>query len=98
MGKSIIAKMVVSEVTRRPRGYDPNLEKEEGPKFSETVKFSAVYDDEGPNKEWAMWTPSGTLELTIDNPPAQGVFNPGEEVFVTIAKAEEHSHGQQGTG
>lgn len=57
---------------------------------SETVKLCAA---NGPkdtaNAQWSKWTPSGTLEMTINNPEAQGKFEPGKYYFLDISPAAE---------
>lgn len=52
---------------------------------TEMVKLFAVCDDE--NKTWAKYTPGGSLELSINNPAAQGRFKVGEHYFVDISPA-----------
>lgn len=54
----------------------------------EEVNLYPVYEQEGPNKEWASATPAGSLNLTIDNPGAQGTFQDGKEYFVDISPAQ----------
>lgn len=49
------------------------------------VKLSAV-TDEG-NKSWAKYTPSGSIELQIDNPDAYDAFELGQHYFVDFTKA-----------
>ena len=41
----------------------------------------------GPNKVWASATPSGSIELTIDNPGAQGFLVPGKAYIIDIREA-----------
>jgi len=40
-----------------------------------------------PNQSFAQATPSGKLEMTIDNPAAWGYLEPGIEYFVEIRRA-----------
>lgn len=54
----------------------------------EIVKLHAVYGSGGENAEWAKATPSGTLQLTIDNPGAQGVIQPGQDFFIDLTPAD----------
>jgi hypothetical protein len=53
------------------------------------VVLSAVSGEE--NKTWAKYTPSGKIELTIDNPDAYDQFELGKTYFVdfSIAPAKE---------
>jgi hypothetical protein len=76
---ALIAKMRVDKVTQ----YGGQTGQ-----ASEQVELSAVYSDdpEHPNYEWSQATPSGKLELYIDNPAAFGKIKPGDEVHVTIQK------------
>jgi hypothetical protein len=48
---------------------------------SEAVTLLPVISqgDDDPNQAWAKSTPSGRLELNIDNPGAQGFFQEGRE-------------------
>jgi len=54
-----------------------------------TVVLTAVTDDA--NKTWARYTPSGKIELSIDNPEAYDQFELGQTYFVdfTAAPAKE---------
>jgi hypothetical protein len=56
-------------------------------KGSEQVTFHAVYATDGPNKEWATATPSGSLSMNIDNPAAWGHFKVDEEYFLDFFHA-----------
>ena len=59
--------------------------------YSERVKLNAVYGG-GTNAEdntFAQATPSGTLELCIDNPKAQGQLKPGMKFYVDLTPAPE---------
>lgn len=71
---SIIAKFTCESVTKFNNG-------------AEHVKLRAVMGGSDANKQWAKFTPAGVLEMTIDNPPAQGQLVPGKEYLVTIAPA-----------
>lgn len=54
----------------------------------ETPTLRAAYGD-GPNTQWAKYTPSGSIQMQIDNPGAQGFFQPGKEYIVTFREAGE---------
>lgn len=86
MRNAIIAKFTCQSALLTPRGHDPKSDEVPDKQyFSEQIKLSAIYEEEGPNKDWARWTPSGSLEMTIDNPGAQGIIRPGDVVMVTLA-------------
>jgi hypothetical protein len=53
------------------------------------VKLYAQHDDGQPeNTRYAKATPTGTIEMTIDNPPAAEVFAPGKVFYVDFTPAE----------
>lgn len=47
----------------------------------ETVHLHPVFGDCPENKEWSKFTPGGSVELQISNPPARGKFEVGKEYF-----------------
>lgn len=53
------------------------------------VRFVPVYSDdpEHPNHQWSKYTPSGSLELSITNPPAFDAFEVNAEYLLTFEKA-----------
>lgn len=56
---------------------------------SKSFEFSAVYDDGiEENKRYAKATPSGKLEIQIDNPPAAEFFELGKSYYLDFTKAE----------
>lgn len=55
---------------------------------SETVQLSAVTSGSEENKQFAVLTPTATFNITIDNPNAQGMFEPGKEYFLEVYAAE----------
>lgn len=57
----------------------------------ETVVLHPVYSEDGVNKQWSQWTPSGELRLTISNPAAQGRLREGEFFFVDLIPTDEGS-------
>lgn len=71
---SIIAKMSVGSVGKNEYGQ-------------ERVQLFPVYAEDGPNKVWCDATPSGSLELYISNPSAQGQITQGKHYLVTIEEA-----------
>jgi len=55
----------------------------------QTFRFGAVYDNgTEENRRFAKATPSGTLEMTVDNPPAQAFFELGKTYYLDFSKAE----------
>lgn len=69
-GAVIVAKMFLNTISRclQPGGTAE----------SEVVKLGAVYGDKGTaNAQWSKWTPSGHLELNINNPDAIGKVKAG---------------------
>jgi hypothetical protein len=76
------AKMVVTEKLDRWQTWN-------GGQKQSVVKLSAVTGEA--NKTWAKYTPSGSIELSIDNPEAVDAFKLGESYFVdfSIAPAKE---------
>lgn len=57
-----------------------------GPGKITRVKFAAVYGDSKENKTWSRYTPSGSIELSIDNPAAVDAFELGAEYIVSFEK------------
>jgi hypothetical protein len=57
------------------------IEKEVG-----TVEMTPVQGDD--NKPWSVYTPSGKIEMTINNPSAYDQFKLGEEYFVDFTPAK----------
>jgi hypothetical protein len=73
---SVRAKFTVQEVTRF--SYSDSATR---------VKLSAVCADEvEENQRYHRYTPSGSIELTIDNPPASAVFAPGRTFYVDFTE------------
>jgi hypothetical protein len=69
-------KMRVQAVTR--------LINADGSTQSERVELRAVYGDTDENKGWSMWTPLGSLDITITNPDAYGKLPTGYEFYVDV--------------
>lgn len=51
------------------------------------VRLSAVTDGSEENKVFWKYTPAGTLEMQIDNPPASDLFKEGQEYYIDIQPA-----------
>ncbi len=49
------------------------------------VKLAAVSDEL--NKSWSKWTPSGTIDMQINNPDALDAFKVGQTYFVDFVEA-----------
>jgi hypothetical protein len=60
----------------------------------ENLKLSAVCANSfGPNGEsedndFARYTPSGDLQMTVNNPDLLGKINPGEKYYLDFTKAD----------
>jgi hypothetical protein len=54
---------------------------------SATIRMSPVYGEE--NRPWSKYTPSGSIEMNITNPPAAALFEPGKAYFVDFTEADE---------
>ena len=58
--------------------------------ITKRVKLAAVADDTIPeNQRYHKATPSGTIEIKIDNPPAADQFTQGKEFFVEFTPASD---------
>ena len=56
---------------------------------AQVFKFGAVHDTvTEENSRFAKYTPSGQLEMTVDNPPAQEFFELGKNYYLDFSKAE----------
>jgi hypothetical protein len=74
------AKFRCSEITHRPKhnGTDETIR---------TTKFQAVTDEGIPeNQRYHTATPSGSIEITVDNPLVD--FVPGRSYYVDFTAAE----------
>lgn len=57
-------------------------------KDSKTIKLAAVYDNGiEENAKYAKASPSGSIEIQIDNPPASEFFELGKYVYVDFSEA-----------
>lgn len=67
----LVAKMYLSSVTKSLSA--------DGSVQGEQVKLAAVYgtSPDDPNRKWATATPSGTLDLFINNKDAHGLLTGG---------------------
>lgn len=54
----------------------------------QTFKFNAVHDvSTEENRRFSKYTPSGTLEIFIDNPPAQEFFQLNKSYYLDFTEA-----------
>ena len=91
--KKIRAKFTCQSVTNLPR----YKEEEDGDyPISETVNLSAVCDTDKTNEDWAKYTPSGEVKMTIDNPRAQGFFKPGADYFLDFEEVVKEKPAEAG--
>jgi hypothetical protein len=60
---------------------------------NEEVELSAVYggSTNAEDNTYARATPTGRLQLQIDNPSAQGFFKPGKKYYVDISEVPEET-------
>ncbi len=60
--------------------------------FSETygkVKLTAVHETDTPeNERFTKASPNGSIEMSIDNPPALEQFKPGKFFYVDFTSTE----------
>jgi hypothetical protein len=82
MGAMLRCKMKVESVVETKDG--------DGKKNQEQVTLRAVYGPEGSeNRQWARYTPSGELRLSIDNQNAFGKLVKDREYYIDFTPAEE---------
>jgi hypothetical protein len=80
--KKVRAKFFVSSVNHmQTPGNDPTAQVEMSPVFGS-------YGDGADNEIWSKYTPSGKIEMTITNPGAIDLFEPGKAYFVDFNPAE----------
>lgn len=53
-----------------------------------SVRLEAVYDGSDENKSWAKYTPSGHVEMWINNPPAYDGFEVGKAYYIDFTPTE----------
>ena len=69
------------------------LESIEKTAFSEKLNFKAVYansypkDGKDEDNSFALFTPSATCMIQVNNPELIGTFKPGEKYYVDFTKA-----------
>lgn len=56
---------------------------------SAEIMLMAVFEKDGPNAQWARYTPCGQVLLTIDNPPAARFFKQGRLYYVDFVECPE---------
>lgn len=58
-------------------------------KDSRTIKLLAVYDNGiEENAKYAKTTPSGSIEIEVNNPPAAEFFELGKYVYIDFSAVE----------
>lgn len=58
-----------------------------GPTTAKAVNFTAVMDNDTPeNERYAKYTPSGQLNIHVDNPAV--VFEPGKAYYLDFTPAD----------
>jgi hypothetical protein len=85
---AVIALMECQEVTQHGNQYN-------GGQYAESVKLRCVYteDKDHPQFKWSEATPSGDLELYVNNAEAFGKIQPGVLYHVRITKAADQEKG-----
>jgi hypothetical protein len=78
MTASVRAKFRVSYLKKIHTGGDPQGE----------VELTAVSGKDGDNASWSKWTPTGKITMTITNPAAYNVFDPGREFYIDFTPAD----------
>ena len=58
------------------------------PEVGGLIKLGAIYTEDESMREYADATPSGSLELNIQNPAAMKQFTPGKYYKITIEETE----------
>lgn len=71
----IRAKMRVTEVTKN--------------EYQETAKLTAVCGGSPEDNSFAKATPCASLTISIDNPAAQGILEPGKCFYVDFTRVKE---------
>lgn len=56
--------------------------------WSEFTTLRCEYSNTPEDNSFAKATPTGMMELQIDNPAVKGMLKPGKKVFITITDAE----------
>lgn len=84
MSAIIRAKMYVNTVSLHDYGGETKTEEVTLSAVTSSVEGSA-------NKQWAKYTPSGQLKMSIDNPLAQGRMKPGQYFYVDLIPCEKES-------
>lgn len=71
--RALTAKMYLAEVSTHLTQHSPGADAI----HQQRVRLNAVYGKGEANKRWSKATPMGSLELTISNPEAFNVLDPG---------------------
>ncbi|UQN10383.1 hypothetical protein [Deinococcus sp. QL22] len=58
------------------------------PSHGKSVKLHPVNSGSEENKEFWKYTPAGEITMTISNPDAAKMFEPGKEFYVDFTPAE----------
>jgi len=58
------------------------------PGAGKAVKLQPVTSGSEENREFWKYTPSGSIELSISNPEAAKIFEPGREYYVDFTPAQ----------
>lgn len=86
----IRCKVRCTSITHTATNYGADAGKHE----SDSVKLNAVNDEA--NKTWSKWTPSGSFDLSINNPEALKQFEVGQTYFVDFTPAPQKEADEKG--
>ncbi len=66
-----------------------HTEDRDGKIDAEFVTLHAVYGEDGSeNAQWSKWTPSGAIELLVNNPDAFGLLPVDREFYIDFTPAK----------
>lgn len=75
--RMVRGKFILQSITKHSCNYST----------AQTFEFGAVCDNSTEeNKKFAKYTPSGTLRMIVDNPPAQAFFELGKSYYLDFTE------------
>jgi hypothetical protein len=69
-------------------GVTPGIQASEATVPATHVRLEAVTTGDG-NQDWAKYTPSGHIQMVINNPEAAAQFQPGQRMLINFTPVEE---------
>lgn len=82
------AKMSVQVVEKTPYSEVTKLQAVMGRKNPDGTHRCATNEEAREDNSFASATPSGKLELTVDNKEVHGFFKPGKSYYIDITEAD----------